>query len=312
MVGMKEFGKIYKDKRKELNLSIEDVSDKTKIRPHILAAIEDGNFSILPSVYLKSFLKTYADFLKIPKEDIQPFMDELYKEQEEKKRAEEQARAESMERDKKDYSEIFKNKAVKTIPKANIVNYLIYAAVSLLVLALVYISIFSDGDEDTEFEQPGGESDESGDTTVIKEEKESKNLLSYFESDSLKLEARAVDTTWMQIEIDDQKMEEVLLYPGMKKTWSASEHFTVTQGNVGGIEFYRNGKKLKPFGAEGSVVKNVKITKDKVEKQADESGSRRKRSSKKYSKPEKKPRRIEPSAIPKQRLIKKRSADTSG
>ena len=53
----------------------------------------------------------------------------------------------------------------------------------------------------------------------------------------------------------------VLLKP---KPSSANEYFIITQGNVGAVQFKRNGKLLEPFGARGSVVKNIKITKDEV------------------------------------------------
>ncbi|MFP4529053.1 MAG: helix-turn-helix domain-containing protein, partial [Candidatus Kapaibacterium sp.] len=286
---MEELGKIYREKRKKLNLSIDEVSEKTKIRPHIIAAMEDNNFSILPPVYLKSFLKTYADFLKIPAEDIQPFIDELYQE---KKTSEEAKKVQPLPPEKPkatDFREIFRKKAVKTIPSANVLNYILYAVISLVILALVYLFIFTGDDENGEFDSASQEGITPDTTTVIKEEEKGKNLLSYFESDSLMLEARAVDTTWMQIEIDGKKVEEALLYPGMQRTWSASEFFVVTQGNVGGIEFYRNGTKLEPFGSPGGVVKNIKITEDKVIKQDAESSPSRKRRSRKAEQPEKKP-----------------------
>jgi hypothetical protein len=50
----------------------------------------------------------------------------------------------------------------------------------------------------------------------------------------------------------------------MKKRWSANEYFIITQGNIGAVQFSRNGKLLEPFGTKGTVVKNIKVTRDKV------------------------------------------------
>jgi hypothetical protein len=52
--------------------------------------------------------------------------------------------------------------------------------------------------------------------------------------------------------------------PGQEEKWGASEYLLIDQGNVGSINFYRNGELLPMFGKPGTVVKNIKITKDKV------------------------------------------------
>ncbi len=65
---MNNIGERLNQARLAQNLSIEQVSAKTKIRPHILEAIEAGRHDVLPEVYIKSFIKTYSNFLKITEE----------------------------------------------------------------------------------------------------------------------------------------------------------------------------------------------------------------------------------------------------
>ena len=66
---MKKFpGTILKLKREELNLSLEEISNTTKISKRILKKIEDSDFSKLSSSQKKYLVKNYANFLGIKSE----------------------------------------------------------------------------------------------------------------------------------------------------------------------------------------------------------------------------------------------------
>ena len=68
---MESPGKLLKASRESQNLSLKEVSERTKIREHILKAIEEDRYEILKyPAYLKGFLKTYAKFLGLNPEDI--------------------------------------------------------------------------------------------------------------------------------------------------------------------------------------------------------------------------------------------------
>lgn len=61
---MKTAGDLLKEKRLLKELSLEQVSAKTKIKSEYLKALEDSDFSTLPSAtFAKGFLRTYASFL---------------------------------------------------------------------------------------------------------------------------------------------------------------------------------------------------------------------------------------------------------
>lgn len=64
-------GKTLKETRKEKGISIEEASKETKIRKKYILALENDEFSKIPGkVYQKAFLKTYADYLGIEKDNI--------------------------------------------------------------------------------------------------------------------------------------------------------------------------------------------------------------------------------------------------
>jgi cytoskeleton protein RodZ len=59
-----EIGRLLEQKRKERDLSLEEVEQATKIRKRYLRGLEREDYAILPdAVYARGFLKTYANYL---------------------------------------------------------------------------------------------------------------------------------------------------------------------------------------------------------------------------------------------------------
>lgn len=159
-----------------------------------------------------------------------------------------------------DYSDLFKNKKIKSGLNPVLLNYLVYAGVALAVIIIVYFTFFFDSKYFSS--DANSSSNLKQDTAVVDDDK---GLFEYFEkADTLTLAAQARDTAWLRIEIDGNFSEEILMLPGMNKSWAANEYFVVNQGNVGAIKFYRNGEQLEPFGRRGSAVKNIRITREEI------------------------------------------------
>ena len=60
-----------KASRESQNLSLKEVSERTKIREPLLRAIEEDRYEIIKyPAYLKGFLKTYAKYLGLNPDDI--------------------------------------------------------------------------------------------------------------------------------------------------------------------------------------------------------------------------------------------------
>lgn len=61
---LEEIGKYLRQVRQSKSISLEQIKEHTKIQHYQLAAIEAGNLSKLPpAVYVRGFIKIYADFL---------------------------------------------------------------------------------------------------------------------------------------------------------------------------------------------------------------------------------------------------------
>ena len=66
----KGLGPLLKGKREEMGLSHEQIAQTTKIRPHILRALEEEDWDALPSsAFVKGFLRSYARSLGLD-EDV--------------------------------------------------------------------------------------------------------------------------------------------------------------------------------------------------------------------------------------------------
>jgi len=67
----KSLGEIFKQKRKELNLSLKEVENATSIRSVHLLAIEEGELQkVISPIYAQGFVKQYASFLGVDGEKL--------------------------------------------------------------------------------------------------------------------------------------------------------------------------------------------------------------------------------------------------
>lgn len=297
---MEEFGKKLSETRAQLGLTIKDVSDKTKVRAHIITSLEEGNYNDIPNVYIKYFIKTYANFLKIPQEEINQIIEKISRIEKKDnviKKENEQVNHHIIDF-KTNPINIFKKKSLGKITQTNIINFVIYVALGLATVTLIYFALFTSDSNGSK----ASHEDIASSPDTAKVEKKDNGLISYFEKgDSLILEAKAIDTAWVRIVIDGQTSDQVLMTPGIYKRWSAKDFFLLSLGNIGAVQFSRNGKLLEPFGAKGTVIRNLKIMRDKIENSS--TPWKNEDSSKIiYSKPKKKeqpkqPKMIEPSPI---------------
>jgi cytoskeletal protein RodZ len=67
----KSIGEIFKQRRKEMNISLKEAENATSIRINYLNSIEEGEISKLISpVYAQGFVRQYASFLGMDGESI--------------------------------------------------------------------------------------------------------------------------------------------------------------------------------------------------------------------------------------------------
>ncbi|MCB9248982.1 MAG: helix-turn-helix domain-containing protein [Ignavibacteriales bacterium] len=71
---LKKFSEQLKAIREEKKVTIDQINTKTRIDKKFLEAIESGNFSIMPDVYMKAFIKEYSRAIDLdPSEVLEKF-----------------------------------------------------------------------------------------------------------------------------------------------------------------------------------------------------------------------------------------------
>lgn len=259
---MSQLGTILRNRREELNLTQAEVSRQTNIRVNIIDALEKGKNSILPPTYLRSFSKSYWQFLRLPIEDFekafaesgimpaqqeQSFIGTLINPEKEKE---------------KEYTPPAPLKAIES-PRYSprLVSGIISAAMILILVVGIYYLFVKDivddtpVDPDTQTESTStGEksSDNGGALLEIFDEEQSK--------DSIVLEVTAKNKTWFTINADGKNSESVVLEAGQSGRWTSVEYFTLSISNNGGAVFKRNGKVIPNIGKEGTIIREMKIT----------------------------------------------------
>ena len=68
------------------------------------------------------------------------------------------------------------------------------------------------------------------------------------------LQLKAVEETWVSLQVDDQPEKEMTFKPGEGISVEASNRIRVILGNAGGLDLVFNGKPLEKFGKAGEVL----------------------------------------------------------
>lgn len=69
------------------------------------------------------------------------------------------------------------------------------------------------------------------------------------------LKATAVENTWLRIDMDNGRREEMLMKPGESKEWSSQKGFSLWLGNAGGLRLTLNNKDLGSPGLSGHTLR---------------------------------------------------------
>lgn len=72
-----------------------------------------------------------------------------------------------------------------------------------------------------------------------------------------RLVMRAVEPTWIRVQVDEGQVAEELLQAGAVREWTAERRFVLTVGNAGGLELDLNGKRMPSLGAKGAVIQRL-------------------------------------------------------
>src|SRR6218665_1911289 len=76
---MSELGRRLKLEREKKGISVQEVGLSLKINPRVIAAMEDGDQSMLPAkTFLRGFVKSYAQFLRMDTKETLDLFNQEY------------------------------------------------------------------------------------------------------------------------------------------------------------------------------------------------------------------------------------------
>lgn len=250
----KTIGNLLREARLSKNISIEDASKRTKIHPNILKAMENDDFKFSGTVYAKGFLKLYAEFLGLDKEDL------VRRFQGVSGMSDEQPAVRKVP-----YSSRYLKPSINALRKINfkivvIVILILVAGIGLIRLIrhrkTAPARAVSVALQKTEMKK-SSVAQESAKKPVFITPAQAVSK----EEEKIILVVRAKVKTWLQVKVDGKVFFQSVLAKGAAETWEAKEKIELWLGNAGGVQLELNGRLLEKIGRPGQTLRHVVVTK---------------------------------------------------
>jgi cytoskeleton protein RodZ len=272
-------GKYLKNQRESKKISLREVAKNTRVREHILKAIEEDQYHLLPpATYVKGFLLAYARYLGLDPNDVLLRYEKVLKGEPITRPSAQPPRPKQ---------EIPPTQASK--PKQKILwnTKQTWVVVGVIVASFVVFYFFSPYSYKPSMEPSPGKLIEkkspiapSAPIIATPHTPEGKPVVqekkpltpsapitattSVQEKKAISLQLKAIEETWLSLQADDQSGKEMILKPGEGVSIQASNRILMKLGNAGGLDLVLNGKALGKSGRSGEVL-NLIVTSQGVE-----------------------------------------------
>jgi len=238
------FGHYLKSIRLEKGISLEEISNETKIRVDNLLLIEKEDFDRLPAeVYVKGFLRAYAKTVGADEEEaVRRYESSSFA----------LRKIDEYDAEPENFSSKFWNPVVLSV-----------GTLGIIALSVLIVSIFL---EQTVFndqvnQQIAGkniqgnsiEFSKDNDSIGRVDNKAPANI-----TQKLLLSIITVEETWLKVSIDDIRAKEYSLHAGDRLELEASSGFNLIIGNATGVNLTLNGNAVKIKGKSGEIA-NIQI-----------------------------------------------------
>ncbi|MCD6098996.1 MAG: helix-turn-helix domain-containing protein [Candidatus Marinimicrobia bacterium] len=249
-----------KEKREQLGLTIEQISDKTKINKKFLEAFEKGDFSVLPRTYARLFLRSYAVELGL---DPSWILDEYEKfvaepgETVQQKKQKETSGHHDQEKTHKKHSQ----------KKADLPTIIIMILMLIFIITVLKQVIKERKQPVASIKTQQIQSHRTSPTTTLpdsgKVERSTPQPQPPVSEKFITLRMITTDTCWIKLTRDNEEPGDTIFLPGAKRIWRAKEKFDIIIGKPAGIRLFLGNKDLGQVGINGIPVRLV-ITREGI------------------------------------------------
>ena len=232
------FGRYLQAARLEKKISLEQVSQQTRIGLGNLLLIEQEDFEQLPAeVYVKGFLRSYAKAVGADGDEVirryESRLDVLHK------------TSESESSSKKLAGGIWRKLLVSLV--------LLISIIGLCILAVVLYRHAPDADKPIE-QKTAAQKEHAVDTQAEQNGLETNSKPVKAVPEKLLLQVTAVEDTWLKVIMDEKGSTEYNLNSGDQIELEATTGFNLLIGNAGGLKLTLNDKPVSIPGKSGEVV----------------------------------------------------------
>ncbi|NWG03190.1 MAG: helix-turn-helix domain-containing protein [Syntrophaceae bacterium] len=287
-------GKYLKQQRESKKISLREVAKSTKVRENILRAIEEDQHHLLPAAtYVKGFLLSYAKYLHLNPNDVLLRYERTLRGEtipsgpSPLSKPEQESTPSPPPETKAEVSPTSAPVAKQEIPslraprsKQKILWNTRQVAVlgGVIVVSLIIFYFFYPHSSKLPLDSVPGKPPSEGKPSLTPSpptlETSSVSLPTPSptvtpppaipEIKPFALRLKAVEETWVSVQVDDQPGKEMTFQPEQGISLQASNQIRMIIGNAGGLELILGGKALDKFGKSGEVV-TVLITSQGVE-----------------------------------------------
>ena len=284
---LEKFAEELKAFREKNGITLQQIAQKSRIDLKFIEAIDKGDFSFLPEVYVKAFIKQYAKMIGLDEKItinkyeaakkgkvIEPVPSEL-KESEEKK-IDEIPKAEIKRQDSvptaapiKSYQEniIKENETegqafIDKIKNDKMLFSGVVGGTIIILGLLIYLLFFKSGSDIVIAERPYDEIQKENQQRFVENNKNNSSA-EVSSVDSLTLKINSSDTCWIKIESDGGNVLEFMLYPNSGKTVKAAQKFVMIIGNSGSTKLELNSRLLNLDG-KSKEIKYLTVDKNGI------------------------------------------------
>lgn len=262
-------GNYLKNQREFKKISLREVAKNTRVREHVLRAIEEDQYHLLPpATYVKGFLLAYAKYLKLDPNDILLRYENVLK-------GGPSTRPSTQPPRPKQESPPPPSSTPKRKVRWNTKQTWVVAGV--IAASFIVFYFFSPFAPKPPTEPIPGKQVESkspalpsspgiasphapaGKSAVPEKKPLAPSVpvtatTSVQEKKSIVLQLKAIEETWLSLQTDDQPGKDMILKPGEGMSVQASGRILMKLGNAGGLDLVLNGKPLGKPGRSGEVL----------------------------------------------------------
>jgi len=270
-------GKYLKNQRESKKISLREVANNTRVRENLLKAIEEDQYHLLPTTtYVKGFLLAYAKYLKLDSNEVllryervlkgEPVTPPPTEPPKTKKKIPPTEPLKTKEKIPPTQPQKPKQKVLWNTIQTWVVGGVIVASLIVFYLFFPYPSKLpiKPVPEKPVPEKPIIKEKLSITpsppviaTTPVPPPTPSSPIsatTSVPEKKALSLQLKAIEETWVSLQVDDQSEKEMTFKAGEGISVQASNRIRIIIGNAGGLDLIFNGKPLDKFGKPGEVL----------------------------------------------------------